>query len=369
MTDSKQVVILGSSYAGIAAAKTILKKQDARIRLILVSPDDRNYFNVAAPRLIAEPEKLSDVFFSVTDFLSKNSKLVSYKFIKGKAVKSNFNERNVIITTTNGDTLSLIYDNLIIATGSRCKEGIFKAGLSKEAICSKIKDVNSSIAKSKKIVIFGGGVTGVEVAGEIGSNFGKSKEVVLYTGMKSACFNLGESISHKVETRLKEHNVIVENNIRVERIDHIERRYRACLSNSDFVEADLILETIGEIPNSEFIDKIYLDDSGYLKTDEYFRVEGHHEIIGLGDILSIGERSLTNLKFCQLSVFSNTANHEIFDYNNTLAPYKKGSQTIIIPLSKNGGVGLLFGWPIPNILVWLVKSRDYMISSASKDLS
>ncbi|CCE78693.1 Piso0_000721 [Millerozyma farinosa CBS 7064] len=369
MTDTKHVVIVGSSYAGIAAAKIILKKRDARIKLTLISPDDRNYFNVAAPRLIAEPEKLSNVFFSVIDFLSKNSKSGSCKFIKGKVVKSNFNEKNVTITTPNSETISLSYDNLIIATGTRCKEGIFKAGLSKEAICSKIKDVNSSIIKSKRIVILGGGVTGVEVAGEIGSNFGKNKEVVLYTGMKNACFNLGESISQKAETQLKAQNVIVENNIRAERIVHIEGKYRAYLSNNDFVEADLILQTIGEIPNSEFIDKSYLDDSGYLQTDEYFRVEGHHEVIGLGDILSIGERSLTNLKFCQLSVFSSTADHEIFDYSNSLVPYKKGKQTIIIPISKMGGVGVLFGWQIPNFLVWLVKARDYMISFASRDLS
>lgn len=369
MTDTKHVLIIGSSYAGITAAKIILKKRDSRIKLTVVSPDDQNYFNVAAPRLIVEPEKLADVFFSVTDFLDKYSKSGSCKHIKGKIIKSNFNERNVTIKTTGSETIYLSYDILIIATGTRCKEGIFKAGLPKEAICSKVKDMNSSIIESKRILIFGGGVTGVEVAGEIGSNFGKNKEVFLYTGMKNACFNLGESISHKVEKKLKEQNVIVENNIRVERIDHNEGKYRVYLSNNNIVEADLVIETIGEIPNSEFIDKSYLDDSGYLKTDQHFRVEGHHEVIGLGDILSIGERSLTNLKFCQLSVFSSAVNHEIFNHSDTLIPYKKGRKTIIIPISRNGGVGVLFGWQIPNFLVWLVKARDYMISSALHDLS
>jgi hypothetical protein len=36
-----------------------------------------------------------------------------------------------------------------------------------------------------------------------------------------------------------------------------------------------------------------------------------------------------------------------------------------IPIGPKGGVGVIFGWRIPSWLVWLLKSRTYMLDNAA----
>lgn len=41
--------------------------------------------------------------------------------------------------------------------------------------------------------------------------------------------------------------------------------------------------------------------------------------------------------------------------------YKAWKDTQIVPIGPNGGVGQLFGWRIPSLMVWGIKGRTYMV--------
>ena len=62
---SKQVVIIGGSYAGILALKTLLKSSPIELNITLISPNDSGYFNAAAPRLLIEPESIEKTIFPI----------------------------------------------------------------------------------------------------------------------------------------------------------------------------------------------------------------------------------------------------------------------------------------------------------------
>ena len=42
---------------------------------------------------------------------------------------------------------------------------------------------------------------------------------------------------------------------------------------------DLIIETLGLLPNTDFLPKKVLNEYGYVDTDEYLRLKDHHNVI------------------------------------------------------------------------------------------
>lgn len=43
---------------------------------------------------------------------------------------------------------------------------------------------------------------------------------------------------------------------------------------------------------------------------------------------------------------------------------KSLKETQIIPVGPKGGVGAVFGWRVPSLMVWAVKSRTFMVDMA-----
>lgn len=370
MTKSqKHVVIIGGSYAGILAAKTIFSHKDQSVKVTLVSASKNAYFNVGTPRLIVEPENIDKALFLVEDTLTKYSNGINQEFIHGEVVSTNFDERSVKIESTLGN-LTIAYDYLIVASGSRTETPAFKLSGGHEKTVEAIKHLNKATKNAKKIIILGGGPTGVETAGELGFLYGHNKEIVLYTGLVGPLSPLGESKSSTALTKLKELGVKVVNKKRSTDIQEKGTLTKVLFEDGSTDEADVVIPVIGVVPNSKFLNKQYLDDAGYLKTDDNFRVEDHHNVLGLGDILSIAESTSANIKLAQEKTFQAVVDLIIFgNKESKLKPYTGMKQTAIVPISRKGGVGVVFGWGIPNFLVRYLKAKDFMISKAGDSLA
>jgi NADH dehydrogenase FAD-containing subunit len=84
------------------------------------------------------------------------------------------------VTRPDGKDKNLGYDFLILGTGSTTKvDTPFKSRGSTEATKEAIHDYQARIKAAETIVIVGAGPTGVEVAGELGSEYGLLKEIIL----------------------------------------------------------------------------------------------------------------------------------------------------------------------------------------------
>jgi NADH dehydrogenase FAD-containing subunit len=87
--------------------------------------------------------------------------------------------KTVGMSTAAGHKTTLSYDYLILATGTRTTEPTpFKGLGSTETTKAALHDFQSRVSKAKKIVVAGAGITGVEVAGELGY-WHTSKEIIL----------------------------------------------------------------------------------------------------------------------------------------------------------------------------------------------
>ncbi|CCE81326.1 Piso0_001224 [Millerozyma farinosa CBS 7064] len=365
----KEIVIVGGSYAGVLAAKTIFKKVDEKnIHVTLISPNAYIYFNVAAPRLVIRPSETERTLFSIKDILNGYSNS-STSFIQGEVISTKLEEKKLIVKTGQKNKwIDIKYQYLIIASGTNLGNDVIQNKFEGKELVSLIHRFNKEIHKAKSIIILGGGPTGVEIAGELGYEFGQCKNISLLTGKELPLTIMGEKKARIADSKLKNLNVKVTNAVKYKEIQKLSNgESQVLLEDGGVIKADLVINTTICNPNTRFLDEGFLDSKGYLKTDACFTLEDYPEVIGLGDVLSIGGRSLIDLYHYQLPIFEKYIEKNYMGKSWVrLSPYESPRQTMIIPISKSGGVGTLFGWGVPNIMVRFLKGRDYLIGQAKR---
>jgi len=174
----KQVLILGGSYAGVSTAHRLLKQAPKdSVSITLVSPNSEMYWNIASPRVLTGDMPVAKVFKPIADGFKKYDD--RFKFVLGKAESVDFAVKQVIVAGSDGKK-TLGYDYLIIATGTRSVDGLpFKSVGSSEETREALNAFTQKVIAAKSILLAGGGVTGVEVAGEIAYTHGKTKKISL----------------------------------------------------------------------------------------------------------------------------------------------------------------------------------------------
>jgi len=177
----KDILILGGSYAGISTAHRILKQSSKlqSFKITLVSPDTHFYWSMASPRGIVPGQLTDDELFQPILAGFNQYPASQFEFILASAERLDPDTKQVKISGPTGSK-TLSYDFLILATGARTREYTpFKSLGSTKATQEALHDFQTRIKDANTIVIAGGGVTGVEVAGELGFEYGQQKKIIL----------------------------------------------------------------------------------------------------------------------------------------------------------------------------------------------
>lgn len=106
---SRQVVIIGGSYAGILALKTLLKSSPIELNITLISPNDSGYFNAAAPRLLIEPESIEKTIFPIKPTIEKltSGTIHTAKFLQGVVTKVDLTNQKVLLITNRKSIMTI----------------------------------------------------------------------------------------------------------------------------------------------------------------------------------------------------------------------------------------------------------------------
>jgi len=163
--EEKKLVIIGGGFAG----SQITKNLENKFRTILI--DNKDYFEYTPGilRTIVEPSHKNKLQAFHKDYLTN--------FIKAEVTEV---AKNYIIA----DNKKIAFDYLVIATGSTYhlpfKQENFISSTRAQVLIENFK----KIELSKKIVIIGGGIVGVELAAEIATHYKKQlkenkKELIL----------------------------------------------------------------------------------------------------------------------------------------------------------------------------------------------
>ncbi|KAK8479624.1 hypothetical protein V6N13_030943 [Hibiscus sabdariffa] len=267
----KRVVIVGGGIAGSLLAKTIQFNAD----LTLIDPKEYLEITWANLRSMVEPSFADRSVINHTDYLTNGRVLTS----------AAINITDTDVLTADGRRIP--YDYLVIATGHADPFPVSKA----ERL-HQYDAENQKIQSAQSILIVGGGPCGVELAGEIATDFPGKKVMLVHKGPRLLEF-IGKKASNKSLRWLRSRNVEVklEQAVDLNSTSDGSQVYRT--STGESLEADCRFLCVGKPLAtawlSETILKTNLDKNGRLMVDEYLRVKGRSNIFAIGDITDIPE--------------------------------------------------------------------------------
>ncbi|KAK4449936.1 hypothetical protein QBC34DRAFT_448624 [Podospora aff. communis PSN243] len=351
------VVILGGSFAGLHIAHALLKKNTKDLKVILVSKNSHFYWNLASVRrIIPGVLKDEDIFKPIAQALKKYPE-TSYEFIVGTAEAADFDAKSVSVKTASGESKTLSYDQLVIATGSHTAGGVpWKAEGSYEEVVDLLKATEEKVKAASHIVVAGAGSTGIEVAGELGYEFGKTKEIILLSAGEKLIN--GDMIAGPAANELKKLNVKIQYNARVSDTRPSAAdpaKTEVVLANGETITTDLYLPTMGLIPNTDYVPAKYLDSNKLVEVEDSLRVKGTTNVWAAGDVIS---KPRAGFMITQKQAAGVSKNLELVLAGKEPIVAKPLPMDILAcSVGRSRGAGRMNTFKLPSFGVWLAKGR------------
>ncbi|KAK5175315.1 uncharacterized protein LTR77_000453 [Saxophila tyrrhenica] len=401
MPETRNIVFLGASYAGLSSAHYFLRHIYPRLptdgnikyRVLVVDPSSKWYARHGSPRAIVRPDliPLDKIMLDIEPGFKQYGDKVH--FIQAKATSWDEKARTVVVQKADGKTESIAYWALILATGTKTFSPLFSLqGNSHVEIERSLKSIHSKISSAKDITIIGGGPAGVETAGELGEYlngaagwFASSPshpkaKITLITSASKLLPALRQSISDQAQVLLKRVGVEVRFNTKLYSSgDTADGRTKVMLHDGEELVSDIVIQAMGNQPLSGYVPEHLKDTKGYVvQNNQTLRVDaagarvyavgdvGTSSSDGIMDIMGQVPVMETNLKRDLLAAHANAyakpkGKDRLFEKNT--------KETQLVPIGRSKGVGAILGWRLPSFFIWMIKGRDYMMGNAGDKIS
>lgn len=251
----------------------------------------------------------------------------------------------------------------MLATGSRTAspDVPWKASGSYEELLDTLHKTAARVKDAEHIIVAGAGTTGVEVAGELGYEYGKTKSITLLCS--SAQLLGGHSAAAAAAAELKKLNVAIKYDAQVQETRPgaaDKAKTDVVLADGEVLATDLYLPTMGLVPNTEYVPARHLStanpDYRTVLVDDYLQVDGTANVWACGDVVS---KPRAGFFITQKQAASVARNLQAALAGQPLAAHK-GLPVEILACSvgRGRGVGRVNDKiRLPSLVVWLAKGR------------
>lgn len=263
----KRVVVIGGGFAGSCVAQKLEK--DFSVTLI----DSKNFFEFTPGvlRTIVFPEHMKKIQVLHEHYLHKTKVVVGcISKVFEKEVEVDGKKR-------------IGFDYLVIASGSKYTLP-FKDWTVVATRAKHLRESYDGLCKAKKVLIIGGGLVGVELAGEICFAFPDKEITIVHSKDRLIERNNQKAISY-AHKFLESHGVKILFNEKLEE----GKRSKFVTSKGTKLDADIAFLCTGIKPNFDFLPKDFLDSQGGVKVNDCLQVFGQEKVFAAGDVVSIKE--------------------------------------------------------------------------------
>jgi len=394
----KNIVVLGGSYSGMSVAHYVLKHAIPTLpekdlyQVVIISSASQAMCRPACPRALISDDMFPQekLFVSIPAQFEQYPK-DSFRFVQGSATAVDHNARTVSIELKAGEKESITFYALVIATGASTASPLF--GLNRDEVFLKEawKEFRPALAKSKRIVIAGGGPTGVETAGELGEYLNgragylnakllvPNVSITVVTAGSTILPYLRPSIAKTAEQYLAKVGVDIVTNARVKSVDPpnagvdinwLTAGATITLDDDKTIEADIFIPAAGLTPNTSFLAKDLLNASRQVTTNtSTLRVDAAGpRIYAIGDASSYARPAVHNI-LAAVPVLGGNIKRDLLlaagksesDVGADKVFKEDTRETQLVPIGKSKAVGAAMGWRFPSWVIWLIKGRDYWL--------
>ncbi|XP_022752522.1 apoptosis-inducing factor homolog A-like [Durio zibethinus] len=349
--EKRRVVVVGGGIAGSLLAKSIQFNAD----VTLIDPKEYLEITWANLRNMVEPSFAERSVINHRDYLT-NGRVVTSAAI-------NITDTEVLTE----DGFLIAYDYLVIATGH--KDPVPTTKMDR---LNQYQAENQKIQSAHSILIVGGGPTGVELAGEIATDFPEKKVTLVHKGSRLLEF-IGAKASDKTLSWLRSRKVEVKLEQAVDLNSTSDDSQVYQTSTGESIKVDCHFLCVGKPLASAWLNettlKTNLDKKGRLMVDEYLRVKGRSNIFAIGDITDIPELKQGYLaQRHALVVAKNLKLLMAGGKESKMSKYGPGSEIALVSLGRKAAVAQFPFTTISGFVPGLLKSRDLFVGRTRKQM-
>lgn len=348
----RRVAVVGGGIAGSMIAKSL--QFFAHVTLI----DPKEYLEIpyGSLRSMVEP------CFADRTLINHSHYFTNGRLITSPAV--DITESQVLVA----DGRHVVFDFLVVATGHHHPT----LPTTRTQRLHQYTSENERIRGAKSILIIGGGPTGVELAGEIATEFPDKAVTLVHDGPRLLEF-IGPKASDKALRWLisKRVNVKLEQTIDLNDISDGTTSFRS--SKGEIIRADCHFVCTGKPVASAWLQKSILksclDSHGRLMVDGYLRVKGRHNIFAIGDINDIRESKQGECAKRQAKVAAKNMKMIMVGKESKMESYVPLSPTTaMVSLGRKQAIAQFSFTTMSGILPAFIKSRDLFVGKTRKHL-
>jgi NADH:ubiquinone reductase (H+-translocating) len=295
----KNIVILGAGYAGLLAAlrlsHTTRKTQTAQITL------------VNAADTFVERIRLHEVAANhppQTHRIQAMIRGTGIRFMQGWVTGIHTDTKTVEVHTSDKGSESLSYDKLVYALGSSVDRSAvagvrdYAYTLDSHSAPLLAQRMKSIAQKNGKVVVIGGGLTGIESATELAEAFPDVQVTLLTQGALAE--NLSSAAQDYISKTFAEMNIKVLEQVTVAKVT--ERNVQ--LTDGSTLASDATVWAAGFKPSTLAKEAgLAVNSIGQIIVDPYLRSISHADVYAAGDALTFeGNAPLAMRMSCQIAM-------------------------------------------------------------------
>ncbi|MEV7385454.1 FAD-dependent oxidoreductase [Streptomyces sp. NPDC091215] len=274
-----RIVVAGASMAGLRAAEQ-LRAAGWTGAITLVGDEPHMPYN--RPPLSKEVLAGKAPFESLAFRPRASVSDVEWR-LKRRVVSAALDERTVRLDE--GSVLS--YDALVVATGMRPRRLDCPGPLAGRHTVRTLDDARGLREEltrpGARVVVVGAGFIGCEVAATA-VGLGVAEVTVVDPLPLPMAGPLGELLGRALLARHEDRGVRFALGVGVAGFTGEDRVTGVMLSDGSVVPADVVVESVGSVANTEWLDGNGLDLRDGVLTDELLRVGGRPEVVAVGDV-------------------------------------------------------------------------------------
>ena len=299
-----KIIIIGGVAGGMSAAAR-LRRLDEKSDIIVIEKSGYvSFANCGLPYYIGGVIKEKDNLLLETPSTLKEKFNLDVR-VKSEAVSINREKKEIKIKNIEtNDEYTESYDKLLISTGAKPFvpdiKGLEEAGYLTLRNIEDMEKISSCIDSDgyKNAVIIGGGFIGLETAENLKH---KNINVTIIEKADQVMAPLDPEMASFIHGEIKRRNIALYLNSDITEISNSGKKKIIKLKSGEVVETDIIIASIGVVPDSELAKNagLKMSSKGAVEVDEYLKTSDN-DIYAAGDVIEIknavtGQKALVPL--------------------------------------------------------------------------
>ncbi len=220
---------------------------------------------------------------------SRFRKLDGVRTLQGLVTTIDTHRGTVTAVSQDGESQAEPYDALLISSG--VSNGFWRTNAVEDfdTINESIDSTSRKLLQAQTIAVIGGGATGVGVAANLATRH-RQKLIHYFFSESQPLPGYHPKVRTHVEKHLRSvgvilhpgHRAVIADDFQCDRFTTSPVQWSSGQANFN---ADLTLWAVGKMaPNNQFIPPDMLNADGFVKTDDFLRVQGYNNVFAVGDI-------------------------------------------------------------------------------------